>query len=300
MSWLLIVIIAYFLNALAAVIDKYLISKRLPQPVVYTFFISILGILAIFLIPFGFQIPSSFIILLSFIAGLSFTFALFHLFSALKFEETTKITPFIGGLQPIFIFILSFIFLKEKLVSTQLTAFIFLVIGTILITFNFQPRKFLKKRRLPAVLISSFLFALSYFLTKVVYQNHPFISSFIWIRFGSFLGALCFLIPKNIRQKLISAIRPRAARRKETSFMFIFGQICGALGFFLINYAIKLSSVSLINALQGLQYIFLLIMVIILSKRFPQVLEEKLTFKILRQKILAIIFISLGLVFLAL
>jgi len=41
-------------------------------------------------------------------------------------------------------------------------------------------------------------------------------------------------------------------------------------------------------------------MVIILSKKFPHILEEKLTSNILFQKIAAIIFISLGLICLTL
>ncbi len=300
MLWLTITIIAYFLNALAAVTDKYLISKRLPQPVVYTFFITILGILAIFLMPFGFEIPKFSIILLSFIAGISFTFALFYLFTALKFGETTKITPFIGGLQPIFILILSYIFFKERLDNNQLAAFIFLVLGTFSIVYNLNHKEIFKENGFLYALISAILFAISYFLTKFIYQTIAFIPAFIWIRFGSFLGALLFLIPANTRRKLINTIKPRKARRKGTSLIFIFGQVCGALSFFLINYAIKLNSVSLINALQGLQYIFLIIMVIILSKKLPYILEEKLTFKILTQKAVSIIFVCLGLLFLAL
>lgn len=300
MYWLSIVIIAYFLNALAAVIDKYLISKRLPQPVVYAFFISILGILSVFLIPFGFKIPSPFIILLSFIAGGSFTFALFYLFTALKFNDTTKITPFIGGLQPIFILFLSYIFIGERLSAYQFIAFIFLVLGTILITSDIKNKNIFKEKGIISALISSVLFALSYFLSKVVYDNHPFLSAFIWMRFFSFSAALFFLIPKSSRNNIINTLKPREGRREGTSFIFIFGQICGALSFFFVNYAIKINSVSLTNALQGLQYVFLLIMVIILSKKFPHVLEEKMTSKTLIQKISAILLISLGLLFLSL
>lgn len=300
MSWLIIVIVAYFLNALAAVVDKYLLSKRVPQPIVYTFFISVLGLFAIFLIPFGFEIPSIFLILLSLITGISFTFALLYLFSALKDDEATKVMPFIGGLQPIFIFILSYFFLKERLNNIQLLAFIFLVLGTFFITLNFNFKKIFKDKIFLEALISTFLFALGYFLTKIIYQNHPFISSFIWIRFGSLLAAASFLVFQKSRRKLINTLKPREGRKRGTSTIFVFGQICAAFSFLLINYAIKLNSLSLINGLQGIQYIFLITIVIILSKRFPQILEERLAPKVLVQRILAIFFISLGLLFLTL
>lgn len=300
MTWLIIVIIAYFLNAVAAVVDKYLISKRVPQPAVYAFSISILGILSVFLIPFGFTVPKFLMIFWSLVAGVSFTFALFFLFTALKFGETTKITPFIGGLQPIFIFILSYFFLQERLAANQIIAFAFLVIGTIFISYNFSGKKVFQENGLLYALISTILFAIFYFLTKFIFQSVAFIPAFVWIRFGSIFGALLFLIPSSTRNKIFNTFKSREGRKKGTSLIFFFGQICGAFSFFLINYAIKLNSVSLTNALQGIQYVFLIIMVIILSKKFPYILEEKLTSKILFQKIVAVIFISLGLICLTL
>lgn len=300
MTWLIIVIVAYFLNAVAAIVDKYLISKRVPQPAVYAFSISILGILSVFLIPFGFAVPKFLMIFWSLAAGISFTFALFFLFTALKFGETTKITPFIGGLQPIFIFALSYFFLRERLAANQIIAFIFLVAGTIFISCDFNGKKVFKENGLLYALLSTILFAVSYFLTKFVFQSVAFIPAFVWIRFGSVFGALLFLIPSEARGKIFNTFKSREGRRKGTSQIFFLGQICGAFSFFLINYAIKLNSVSLTNALQGIQYVFLITMVIILSKKFPHILEEKLTFKILLQKITAIIFISIGLICLTL
>ncbi|MBU2575664.1 hypothetical protein KKF64_01050, partial [Patescibacteria group bacterium] len=68
----------------------------------------------------------------------------------------------------------------------------------------------------------------------------------------------------------------------------------GALGFVLVNYSISLASVSLVNAMQGAQYAFLLLMIILLAKKFPKIMSEKLTGAVLAQKIFAIILISIG------
>ena len=66
------------------------------------------------------------------------------------------------------------------------------------------------------------------------------------------------------------------------------------------NYAIRLGSVTLINALQGTQYLFLLALTSLLSLKFPKILHEKVTTQTITQKIIAIVIISFGLVFLAL
>ena len=84
MTWFIIAIFAYFLNAVAITIDKFLLSKKIPNPAVYAFFIATLSLLALVLIPFGFHFYSLAQILIALIAGLIFTFALLYLFSALS------------------------------------------------------------------------------------------------------------------------------------------------------------------------------------------------------------------------
>src|SRR3989344_4905535 len=115
MTWFIIAIFAYFLNAVAITIDKFLLSKKIPNPAVYAFFIATLSLLALVLIPFGFHFYSLAQIYIALVAGLIFTFALLYLFRALSQNEASRITPFMGGLQPLFIFILALIFLGEKL-----------------------------------------------------------------------------------------------------------------------------------------------------------------------------------------
>jgi hypothetical protein len=68
-----------------------------------------------------------------------------------------------------------------------------------------------------------------------------------------------------------------------------------ACAFLLLNYSIKLGDVALVNAIQGVQYAFLLVLVAVLAKKYPRVLEEKLNRAILAQKIFAIVIIGIGL-----
>ncbi len=290
MNWLTIVIIAYFLNAIAITIDKILLSKKIPNPAVYAFFISALSLFALVLIPFGFKFYSLSQIIIALAAGIIFAFALLFMFKAISKNEASRITPFMGGLQPIFIFIFALIFLDEKLGLQPLTAFFIIILGTVAISW---PSGKSSAKSYQLAIIATLLFAISYTMNKYVFIQQDFISGFVWTRVGAFLGALFLLIPKTNRQDIGGKIKNPG---KNGGGLFIFGQISGALSFILINYAIAISSsVALVNALQGLQYIFLLIIIIPLAKKIPRLLKEEFSPKILTQKILATILIILGL-----
>ena len=76
----------------------------------------------------------------------------------------------------------------------------------------------------------------------------------------------------------------------------------GAGASILQNWAIFLAPlvyVAIINALQGINYAFLLVFIIFLSLKFPKILKEEVSREILFQKIIAILLIGGGLVLLA-
>ncbi len=85
--------------------------------------------------------------------------------------------------------------------------------------------------------------------------------------------------------------------------IFIANQTAGGGATILQNWAISLaplSYVAVINALQGVQYAFLLIFTTFISLKFPHLLKEKISKGILFQKISAILLIGAGLVMLSL
>jgi hypothetical protein len=109
---------------------------------------------------------------------------------------------------------------------------------------------------------------------------------------------LLLLSPKNLTD-IMSTLRTPKQQRK-TGLLFVVGQTAGALSFVLVSYAVSISdSVAIVNASRGLEYVFLLLILIILSKRYPKVLSEKMTHKIIFQKTVATAFIIAGLILLA-
>ncbi|HPI67453.1 MAG TPA: EamA family transporter [bacterium] len=321
MSWFAIAIIAYFLNAIAMVIDKTLLKKEIPNPVVYVFYIALLGaILILLILPFGLTIPNTTTLIIALISGVVFIAALILMFQALKKDDATRVTSMVGGLTPIFVFIFAWYLLEEKFTSHQLGAIILLIIGSLLIALDFEERGlwpwiekkmgFAKNISLPYLrkiiwfaLPSAALFAISSITAKYVYQNTSFLPGFIWTRAGSLLAVIFLLLFPNNWHAVKESFKKNKENKsatKKTGGRFLFGQACGGASALLQQYAIFLGSVALVNALQGIQYAFVFLIVIILTFIAPKILKENITRLVLIQKITAILLISVGLYLIAL
>lgn len=285
---------AYLLYAVNGVIDKFLLSKAVSNPVVYAFYIGITGSLTWFLLPFGFKIisPTDFVIAL--IGGASFIVALYFLYSAILQTNISRILPLQGGLVPVFTLLLAYLFLGERLSHLQLWAFALLVAGGVLIVFKKDAMGW-HAAALKNGIIAAALFALSLTLTKYIFDQTSFVSGLIWTRLGFVLVSLIFLLSKNNRKNIFRA--PKKAG-KANVFLYYGARLSGGAAGLLQNYAIAVGSVTIVNALQGTQYALLLILTIALSLYFPKILKEEQTAAILAQKIIAIALIGAGLAFL--
>lgn len=294
MSWFTLAILAYFLNALVSIIDKILVSKKIPNPVVYSFYVGLLSITVLMFVPFGFFLPAWPILIAALSAGILFFFGLFLLFTALRQDEASRVIPSIGSLTPIFTLCLAFLFLGEELTLQQIIAFIFLMIGSALIGLSKEKLGYkIKGLKLPV--LAAFLFSFSFILTKFVFLHQPFFNGFIWTRLGSFLAALFLLIPTASRKSIFKIGRET---KEGVSFVFVGGKAMAGLSFLLLNAAIFRGSVTLVNGLQGVQYAFVFLLALLFSLKFPKLLQEKINSAVLIQKILAVCLIVVGLIIL--
>lgn len=298
MLWLIVAIFSYFFFALATIIDRYLLKGPIPHPKIYTFYVGLLSISALFLIPLGFFIPQPKEIVLSILAGVVTIFALYVFYTALWKFEASRIIPAFGGFLPIFTLGFSSIFGAKNFLSFwQILAFLILVSGSVLITL--EKKKLITFNSLLIAIFCALLFSLFFILSKLVYLQLPFWSGFIWMRIGALIAALFFLFSEQVRQELF---QKRVTFRRKTAGIFIFNQGLGGGAVLLQNFAIALvppSFLAFVNALIGIEYIFLLILVVLISLKFPQILKEEISKKILTQKILAILMIAIGIVLLA-
>lgn len=300
MNWILIALIAQFLFALVFILDKFFVSKTVLKPVVYAFWAGVLQILVLVFVPFGFKVISPLQILISLSSGALFVLANLLFYQAIQSKEISRIAPVVGGLIPIFTILLSFLFIGERLTAIQLAAFVLLVLGGIIMLLPLKGKLslgFLSASALGIIVLSSFFFSGSFVLSKYIFLKQSFINGLIWTRLGAVLTAGLFLLFPSNRQLIFTKT---ASVKTKTVGLFFLNKGFSATAFILLNYAIFLGSVSLVNALQGIQYVFLLLIGIFLSVKFPQIIKEQINKETIFQKIAAIVFIGAGLVVLVL
>jgi len=301
MDWLFIAIGSYVLLALSALIDKFLLSGKLDDPKIYAFYIGLLSSAGIILLPFGFwSYPDPQLFFLGVAAGMAQIYGCFFYLSALKRLEASRVLPVVGSLIPIIGFFLTAAVSGGAAVLGQkeLVGFLLLIAGSWLIMargINF------KKRGLGFIFIAAFLFALNVVLAKLVYIRLPFLNGFLLTAFGSAAAAVTFLPAQSVRHAVFES--HKAKDRGQPNLLFFFGQAAGGIAFLLQSLAVARApqaSVPVVNAMAGVQYVFIFIFSSILSFHFPKHFKEKINSSLLVQKLAAIFLIGIGLAIFAL
>jgi len=296
MLWLLTITLSYLFFAFSSLGDKIVLNGP-AKPKSYTFFVGIFSILAALLIPFiDFNFPSQIGLLWVILEAFIYVVGLYALFYALENFEVSKIIPTIGATQPIFIAILSCMFFGfQPLGGKDILAFIILLLGSVLISIDKNPK--ITKRSLQVGLLTSLFFSLDFIFSKFVFMDLPFWPGFVWMRIFSFVFVLFFLFDKGFRKEMAEENKIS----KKTGVLFIVTQMAGGAANILQSWSIALVPVAylaIMNSMKGLQYVFLFIMVVILSHFLPKVLHEETSKKIVFQKIISIFIIGLGLIIL--
>src|SRR5688572_18888582 len=104
MNYLPFALAAYLLNAIAITIDKFLLTKHIPNPLGYIFYTSVASLLALGLFPWTTSLPLAAFVLAS-ISTVLWTLAAYLMFHALKLGLASSVIPLIGTLIPILLLI---------------------------------------------------------------------------------------------------------------------------------------------------------------------------------------------------
>jgi drug/metabolite transporter (DMT)-like permease len=290
MSWLWWVNIGYLLNALTLVVDKALLARReIKDPAVYTLSISLLGVLAVLLAPWGLEWPTRVVLALGLTSGACFTLGLWLMFIVLKVGEASRVPAFIGSLSPIFVFLFSAVLVGERMGMLEVVAFAFLVAGGMLMVGGHGG---LNRRALILATLSAAVFALAYVTLKLTFDHTNFISGLVWSRLGGLVSSLLLLLIPGTYKRFRQSFGQSTGKIK---LVFLGGQTAGALSGLFITYAITKQSVTLVNALQGLQYVFVLALAVLISWRFPQFFRDQFNASELGRKVAGTGAIAVGL-----
>lgn len=307
MVWIGATLLGYFFLAFSQILDKFLLTKeRIPEPAVYAFYVSLFSAFSFVFSGFGLKILPFSQMLLFGLSGVIFTYSLLTFYYAVRQYDIARIAPlhglFVTGTVVLCAFLLPEIF-GEPHLSWELFLSLFLFVGGgFLISYDLPLRK---SDHLPwVVVLSGFLLGAHLLLLKIGYQHTDFVNGLVWSRAGSFAGAFSLLLFPVLRHQIFKHQKktaPHRGKKKNLGVLglFVFNKTMAGTASLLLVFAISAGSTSFVQALNGMQFVFLLLLVIPFAQLYPKIFPEHLSVSDWLQKLLALILIGFGFYFLS-
>jgi uncharacterized membrane protein len=294
MPWIIFAIAAPALYGISNFFDKFLIEKKIKDPILLTIFggviISLAGMI-IFIVR-GFVVLDLRPIFILLISGILAEIALVPYFKALSLEDASRISPLFQVI-PVFVLILSYFLVGEVLAQKQLFGFFLILLGSFFISFEKRIGGILRVRKaLRWVLLASILWAFSSVVFKFAIIDLNFWDALVYEFLGVAVGCLIlflFYSRRFIAQfKIMSAGAWAVLNINEV--VYFLGRLC-------TFYAISLGPVSLVTVLNGFHPVFVLVFGFVLSVWFPHIVKEDIAKKTIVSKSVAMVLMILGLWF---
>ncbi len=291
MSYVLIAVIAWAMLGVVTLLEKFLLKADIKNPNVLGVYSGLFAVFAtIVFLPFS-KISSTEHFLFDLLCGAIFFFGILCFFRALKHGEVSEIVVLSGALTPLFSLGIVHFVLKIPLTTNEGWAFALLVLGILLISY----RKVNSKKLIFWAACSAILLALYYSLVKTAYT--PFVENFGFVRLGSFLASLLLLLSAATRKDALSILK---TKKNEAPGLLITKEVLAGGSFIILNYAISIGNPALVNALEGTQYAFVFIVAAAISRFWPKVIKEDISFWAVFRKASAVVLIFIAILILQL
>lgn len=293
--WIVSAFLAYLFLAVAAVTDKFVLTKTKITPERFAFLVSALGgVGCIFLIPFAghFYWPAEQMFFIA-LAGFALYSGTFNMFKVVSKYEISRVNPIIIGLIPLFIALIAFSLQIEKFLPHQVVGGALVMIAGFLMSQVGSKRLHMEKKDLAILALAAFSYATYQSTSKYLYDQIPFFTAFIWTNWFSLVAAIITLpLAHNIKEWFKKDNQPQS---KQNILPILFGQTSGALAVLFLQHAVKGGNVFVVNALQGTQNFLVLLLTISLTAFFPQIMREDISKKSLIKKFSFSIILFIGL-----
>jgi drug/metabolite transporter (DMT)-like permease len=201
-------------------------------------------------------------------------------------------------LTPLFVLLLNPFWQKEILSNIDLIAIVVLIIGSLVISFEQSKQHHGWHLGMAWGVLAGLFFALSNLASKYIYDGYGFYSGLVWTRGMLGVCGILLLAAPTVRAVVFKKKKKiKIPMRSGVSRLFLVGtdKILGVVGVVMIQFAIATGSVTIVNALNGLQYAALVVMVALLSKFSPRLFHEDYAPAEIWQEIFAIVLIAVGL-----
>lgn len=299
MSWFLIALLGYFILAGVSVSDKFILSKKLATPAVFVFYSTVPLLILFFSLFFKVDILSGLGLFWATISGLGLLFGFWTMYKGFFKSEVSHAGPLLGAVMPIFVLVVSYFFLGEVLSDKQLAACFLLVCGSFLISFEKSVQHNGWHRGFAWIILAGFSFAVSHVAAKYLYDIYGFTAGLVWSRGMSGIFGLVLVFLPSVRTEIQSWFEKKekdlSQQNTNKLSLIVFNKTFGLIGVFLVQLAVALGSVTIVNAMAGAQFGLLIILVALLSRFYPKIFKEEYSRLEIVQEIIAVITIGVGL-----
>lgn len=293
MNWIFFAVGGYALLAGEAVLSKFLITARLKNWQLYTFYVGIFSGFALIFTPFGLEWHGSEAFWAAIISGFLFYLALAFLFQSLLVSSAVRVYVLFGAVTTLTTVFLARIFLDDKIIPISLVGILFLVAGGFLISFKHYEKSFFSNWR--KTVLAGVLAALSFVVLKSAYSQQNFISGYVISRMGIASFAFLSLLVPSFRKNIFAGFKKGKRKDHINNFLgSVVAKTVAGTGTVLIHYAIFLGSVVIVSALVSVQYLLTFLISIVLSFYWRKIFIEKFTPLNIVFKVVGIILVVLG------
>lgn len=297
MNWFFIALGAPFLWALVNIFDQYLVAEystgeRGSGGLVL--FSSLIGVFVAFGIwifnPHVFNIGGMDKILLIITGFITIIWIILYLFT-IELEDISTLVPWFLTV-PVFGYLLGYVFLGETLTRNQQIGSIIVLLGVGIVSIDFKNNRKFRWKPALYMLVACLLIALSGIIFKYVTVEDNFWISSFWEYVGlGIAGIILYICVPKYRKEFMHMNKLGG---KTIFTLNVVSEIMTVVGNMLTNFALLLAPVTMVYLVGSFQPAILLVMTIIFTYTYPNIVKEDMSKGVLIPKIIAIFIMICG------
>jgi uncharacterized membrane protein len=209
------------------------------------------------------------------------------MYDALKNSDAAVVMPIIGTVSALSTFGMSYIFLDAQLTQGHIFGIVFMSLGTLLVAKTLPEWSVILH-----VLHSGIFFALHYITMKGLFMETSFDDGFFWSRISFVIFALSLLMVPVYWEKIKE--QTKNTTRKTGSVVLMTKVLAGVAAFLLLK-ATDLGEVSVVQAMDGVRFVFILFITVVFAHWLPSSATDRDTRPhVFFRKLIYIVIITTG------
>ena len=292
MVWIIASLATAIIITLTNIVDSHILSKKMPSllPYFVTMGITQVIVASVFAV-FPFPASPGFThILVAFGSGLFNGFGLIILLNCLQKGEVSRVIP-VTASSPIFVALLSMPLLGEMLNFWQWLAVVLTVAGAVLI--SLQRDGGARKTRLQKSFFLLFLTALMFAISSIGFKYALETFSF-WNMVS--INGICVVVVAllfSVRKSTLSELKNLPQRTQRLGLVFG-NQLLATAGMAVSFVAISKGPIALVSTIMNIRPAFVFIFSLIISRFYPNFINEPLNRRTILVKLIGIAMITGG------